>query len=60
MLLVYSSPNYNVMALIFVNHLIDVDYLPFDQPGTKFEQITKKMRSEIKCLQENVKGRQYI
>ena len=29
---------YNLMALIFVSHLYGVDYLPFNQPSTKFEK----------------------
>ena len=30
--------DYNVMALICVSDLYDMDYLPFDQRGTKFDQ----------------------
>ena len=38
MLLVNSSQYYNLLALIFVSHLYGIDYLPFNQPSTKFEK----------------------
>ena len=42
MLLVNSSQYYNTLDLIFVNHLYGMDYLPFNQPSTQFEQNYKK------------------
>ena len=36
MTLMNLSQYYNVMALILVIHLYDLDFLPFNQPITKF------------------------
>ena len=43
-----------MMILIFVSHLYDVDYLPFNQPSTNLSEITKKMKFEIQCLREKM------
>ena len=41
MLLINSSQYYNVMALIFINYLYGVNYLPFNHQGHNLSKITK-------------------
>ena len=46
MVLVYSSQYNNVMALIFVSHLYDLDYIPLNQQSPTFKQ-NYKIRWEM-------------